>query len=39
MLTADTNLFIHAADPDSDHHDAAKDFFATLSANGEEFVI
>jgi len=39
MLTADTDLFIHAADPDSDHHDAAKTFFGALSANGEEFVI
>jgi hypothetical protein len=39
MLTADTNLFIHAADPDSDHHDAANGFFAEAGSNGEEFVI
>jgi toxin-antitoxin system PIN domain toxin len=39
MLTADTNLLIHAADPDSPHHHAARDFFAEVDAQGEEFVL
>ena len=32
MLTADTNLFIHAADPDSLHHQKARDFFQGLAS-------
>ena len=39
MITADTNLFIHAADPDSPHHNKARNFFASLEDEGEEFVI
>ena len=39
MLTADTNLFIHAADPDSVFHDSAKLFFQSVSSAGEEFVV
>jgi toxin-antitoxin system PIN domain toxin len=39
MLTADTNLFIHAADPDSPSHPAALAFFAEIEAGAEEFVL
>jgi len=39
MLTADTNLFIHAADPDSPQHHKASEFFHKLPATGEEFVV
>lgn len=39
--TADTNLFIHAADPDSPHHSKARDFFADASVERDdsEFVL
>ena len=37
MLSADTSLFLYAANPDSPHHDAAARFFATLSAERTEF--
>ena len=39
MLTADTNLFIHAADPDSPRHDEARGFFAGLGDFEDEFVL
>jgi len=39
MLTEDTNLFIHAADPDSPHHAKAREFFRGLASQGEEFVV
>jgi len=39
MLTADTNLLIHAADPDSPHHESARGFFATVNQGREEFVL
>lgn len=39
MLTADTNLFIHAADPDSVFHDSAKRFFHRVSSEGKDFVV
>lgn len=39
MLTADTNLFIHAADPDSRLHEKAREFFSGLTARDEEFVV
>jgi uncharacterized protein len=39
MLTADTNLLIHAADPDSPHHREACEFFARVDAGEEEFVL
>ena len=39
ILTADTNLFIHAADPDSAFHDAAKGFFESACSESEEFVV
>ena len=39
--TADTNLFIHAADPDSPHHALARQFFdeASLEQDDSEFVL
>lgn len=39
--TADTNLFIHAADPDSPHHSKARDFFddASVERKDSEFVL
>lgn len=39
MLTADTNLLIHAADPDSVHHARARGFFLDTGKSGEEFVL
>ena len=38
---ADTNLFIHAADPDSPHHAKARQFFNTVAVdtNNHEFVL
>ncbi len=39
MLTADTNLFIHAADPDSPYHAKAREFFEQLEAKQDEFVL
>ena len=39
MLAADTNLFIHAADPDSSSHEQAIAFFDLVQSQGEEFVV
>ncbi|MEY4482578.1 MAG: hypothetical protein RL693_30 [Verrucomicrobiota bacterium] len=39
MITADTNLFIHAADPDSSYHRKAREFFQKLDTSAEEFVV
>lgn len=39
MITADTNLFIHSADPDSPNHAKARAFFEELAAAGDEFVV
>ena len=39
MLTADTNLFIHAADPDSPSHERARAFFSDVARGDEEFVL
>ena len=39
MLTADTNLFIHAADPDSHLHAKAREFFSGLESEQDEFVV
>jgi toxin-antitoxin system PIN domain toxin len=39
MLAADTNLFVHAADPDSPQHSAARAFFESLDQSDEEFVL
>ena len=39
MTSADTNLLIHAADPDSAWHDKARAFFAGFARGGDEFVL
>ncbi len=39
MITADTNLFIHAADPDSPNHAKAREFFSELESLDVEFVV
>ena len=39
MISADTNIFVHAADPNSPRHRAARAFFETLAHGGEEFVL
>ena len=39
MLAADTNLFVHAADPDSPLHAKARNFFKALVHADEEFVL
>jgi toxin-antitoxin system PIN domain toxin len=39
MMAADTNLFIHAADPDSPNHARARAFFRDLESVGMEFVV
>ena len=39
MLTVDTNLLIHAADPDSPDHERAKAFFAEVKSGDDEVVI
>lgn len=39
MITADTNLFIHSADPDSPNHAKARKFFAELESIELEFVV
>jgi uncharacterized protein len=40
-ITADTNVFIHAADPDAPKHGAARRYFATLVPESErtEFIV
>jgi toxin-antitoxin system PIN domain toxin len=39
MISADTNIFVHAADPDSPLHDQARNFFQFLDQKDEEFVL
>ncbi len=39
MISADTNLFIHSADPDSPNHSRAREFFAALESSVTEFVV
>lgn len=39
MLSADTNIFVHAADPDSPLHAKARNFFEALERSKEEFVL
>lgn len=39
MLSADTNLLIHAADPDSPNHGDARHFFTEVRRSEEEFVL
>ena len=39
ILSADTNIFLYAANPDSPHHEAAQRFFATEAAGRQRFLI
>lgn len=39
ILSADTNLFLHAANPASPHHAAAQRFFATEAAGRQRFLL
>lgn len=39
MLSADTNLLIHAADPDTPQHQVAREFFALINTRADEFVL
>jgi len=39
ILSADTNLFLHAANPDSPQHAAAQRFFATEAAGRQRFLL
>ncbi len=39
ILSADTNLFLYAANPDSPHHEAAQAFFAAEAAGKQRFLL
>ncbi|MEI6675845.1 MAG: TA system VapC family ribonuclease toxin [Verrucomicrobiota bacterium] len=39
ILSADTNLFLYAANPASPHHQAALRFFATAAAGPQRFLL
>ena len=39
MISADTNIFVHAADPDSPLHIQARNFLGSLEQADEEFVL
>lgn len=39
MISADSNLFVYAADPDCDHHDASRAFFESPRIMSSEFVV
>ena len=39
MISADTNIFVHAADPDSPLHVRARNFLGSLEDAGEDFVL
>ena len=39
MISADTNLFLYAANPDSPYQPDATGFFADLTRKGTEFVV
>ena len=39
ILSADTNLFLYAANPSSPHHQYARRFFATEAAGQQRFVL
>ena len=39
ILSADTNLFLYAANPDSPHHAAAQHFFATEASGQQRFLL
>jgi toxin-antitoxin system PIN domain toxin len=39
ILSADTNLFLYAANPDSPGHDAARQFFEEEAGGGQRFLL
>lgn len=39
IFSADTNLFLHAANPDSPDHAASRDFFATQASGQNRFLL
>jgi uncharacterized protein len=39
ILSADTNLFLYAANPDSPHHEAAHQFFEQEASGKERFLL
>ncbi len=39
ILSADTNLFLYAANPNSPHHAAAQEFFAAEAAGRQRFLL
>lgn len=39
IFSADTNLFLYAANPDSPHHEAAQRFFVTEAGGEQRFVL
>ena len=39
IVSADTNLFLYAANPDSPHHAAAQQFFEEQARSGERFLL
>jgi uncharacterized protein len=39
ILSADTNLFLYAANPDSPHHECARHFFETEATGKERFLL
>ncbi len=39
ILSADTNLFLYAANPDSKYHASAREFFATATTGQNRFVL
>ncbi|MES2737042.1 MAG: TA system VapC family ribonuclease toxin [Verrucomicrobiota bacterium] len=39
ILSADTNLFLYAANPDSPHHEAASRFFEESASGQERFLL
>ncbi len=39
ILSADTNLFLYAANPDSPHHPAAQKFFADEASGQQRFLL
>ena len=39
ILSADSNLFLYAANPDSPHHENAQRFFAEEASGGQRFLL
>lgn len=39
IVSADTNLFLYAANPDSPYHAAARSFFASEASSGNRFLL